>query len=222
MAEAPAQTRTVDRALDLLVVVAEAGELTLAQAARDADLPASTALRLLRSLEGHELVRRDSRGVFRPGRRLVTLAVSTLRRQNVVHLAKVHLDELTAVTGESAYLAAAGPGQTAVYLRATDSPRAIRHVSWVGHTVPLDGSAIGAALRGQVGDDGYVAVRAGIEPDVTAVAAPVEVAGLIVGGLSVLGPSYRISDADLIRFGRAVVKHARALSDELGEARSSA
>jgi IclR family acetate operon transcriptional repressor len=219
--QGPAPIRTIDRALDLLVQVVDSGEVGLAEAARGCGLPASTALRLLRSLEHHEMVRRDHDGAFRPGRRLVTLAVASLRQENVLALAGPHLDALTEATGESAYLATAGPGDTAVYLRSCDSPRPIRHVGWVGHSVALQGSAIGAALTGTVGKDGYVALRGGIEPDVTAVAAPVQVAGMTVAGLSILGPSYRISDDDVRRFGTAVAQYARQLSEELGSPRAS-
>ena len=45
-----ASTRTVDRALDLLAAVTEQPRLSLTEAARATELPASTALRLLRSL----------------------------------------------------------------------------------------------------------------------------------------------------------------------------
>lgn len=208
--------RTIDRALELLVRVVDTGEISLADAARDTGLAASTTLRLLRSLEHHEMVRRDGNGTFRPGRRLVTLAVASLRRENVIDLAGPHLEALTAATGESAYLATVGPDNTAVYLRSVDSPQAVRHVGWVGHSVDLHGSAIGAALSGVVGDEGYVAIQGGIEPDVTAVAAPVQVGGMTVAGLSILGPSYRIDDVDVRRFGATVAAHARALSEELG------
>lgn len=221
MAEPRAQTRTVDRALELLVEVTDGNGLTLAEAARRVRLPASTALRLLRTLESHELVRRDDAGAFRPGRRLVTLAVISLRQENLVALSGPHLERLTQLTGESAYIAVQSADNQAVYLRNTESPHAIRHVSWAGHVIPLDGSAVGAALRGRVGPERFVAVRAGIEPDVSAVAAPIEVGGVVVAALSVLGPTYRIGDDDLVRFGRAVVEQAAEMTSRLGGAPTS-
>ena len=62
-----ASTRTVDRALDLLAAVTEQPRLSLTEAARATELPASTALRLLRSLEGSGFVARDDDGAYRPG-----------------------------------------------------------------------------------------------------------------------------------------------------------
>ena len=60
-----ASTRTVDRALDLLAAVTEQPRLSLTEAARATELPASTALRLLRSLEGSGFVARDDDGAYR-------------------------------------------------------------------------------------------------------------------------------------------------------------
>ena len=64
-----ASTRTVDRALDLLAAVTEQPRLSLTEAARATELPASTALRLLRSLEGSGFVARAPSWMRRtPGR----------------------------------------------------------------------------------------------------------------------------------------------------------
>jgi urocanate hydratase len=209
--------RTVDRALALLALVCDGGAPSLSECARRAGLPASTALRLLRTLEGHEFVRRDQHGSFVPGARVLQVGAQALSRQSLVRLAGPGLRRLVAATGESAYLSMLGPGDTAVYVAVAEGTRAIRHTSWVGRSVPLDGLAVGTVLVGATPACGYVAERDRLEPDVTAVVAPVTWAGGVAGAISVLGPTYRISDEDRERFGRIVSAEARRVSGELGD-----
>ncbi|TCP42625.1 IclR family transcriptional regulator [Tamaricihabitans halophyticus] len=219
----PTATRSVDRALQLLAEVTDSGAVSLAEAARRANVPTSTALRLLRTLESWGFVRRAPDGEFAPGPRLLQLGVSALSADSLTSHAHAHLTDLCATTGESAYLAVPGPDDTALYLDQVATTKAIRHVSWVGRSVPLAGTAIGAALLGQVGDQGFTALRSTLEPDVTAVAAPVRIStgtGEVVAALSVVGPSYRISDVDLAAFGGLVLEHANVLAGEVvGEER---
>ena len=71
-------------------------------------------------------------------------------------------------------------------------------------------------LAGRVNRQGFADSRAtAIEPDAAAVAAPVyDSTGDVVGALSIIGPSFRITDGDLQRFGAAVGLQARGLSTE--------
>ena len=59
---------------------------------------------------------------------------------------------------------------------------------------------------------GYVAGRDRIEPDVTAIVAPVRYAGGVAAALSVLGPTYRIDKATMHRYGRDRRRRGGALS----------
>jgi hypothetical protein len=79
------------------------------------------------------------------------------------------------------------------------------------------GTAVGDALRGKVGRGGFANTRATLEPDVTAVACPVlGTTGGIVAALSVVAPTYRTSDEDVESIGRSLVRHAEALTLDLG------
>ena len=87
----------------------------------------------------------------------------------------------------------------------------------MGRTIPLKGTAVGAALRGKTGPEGYTVARQTVEPDVTAIAAPVYGPdGTIVGAFNIVGPTYRLTDDDLERLGPIVVREARAASKSLG------
>ena len=218
MATEGASTRTVERALSLLEHVATAERPPLlAEAARASGLALSTASRLLRTLETQGFVRRAGDGRYWPGTRLFQVAAGARRTLPVAELAEEHLRALADATGETAYLGVPDGGDRVIYLRQVESPRAIRHATWLGRTIPVEGTAIGAALHGQVGDDGYALNRGSIEPDSATAAAPVrDGAGEIVAAISVIAPSFRVDDDELNRIGRLVAEHANALSAEAG------
>lgn len=218
MAENP--TRTVDRALSLLATVCNDGPLTLADAARAAGLSASTALRLLRTLEAQEFVRRSDDGRYAAGARMIQLGARALSNDSLVSLAESALARVVAQTGESTYLAVRGAGDTALYVAIVEGTHSIRHASWVGRTIPLHGSAAGAVLAGETGLEGYVVVTQGVEDDITAIAAPVVVGGRVVASLSVVVPSYRTTAAKTAEIGRMLLVESRsigAVSDLEGE-----
>ena len=196
-------TRTVERALALLAAICERGSANLADSARDCDLAPSTALRLLRTLETTGFVMRDEQGgTYRPGARLIQLGAQALSNESLVDLAEPSMEKLVAETGESVYLSVEGHGGTALYIAIVEGTHSVRHASWVGRTVPLDTSAAGLALRGRVPESGYIVVERGVEADVTAIAAPVYSATRIVGAMSLVVPSYRLTEGQAAEFGR--------------------
>ncbi|MCW2522567.1 MAG: IclR family transcriptional regulator [Frankiales bacterium] len=215
-------TRTVDRALALLGEVCAEDSISLSECARRAQLPASTALRLLRTLEGSGFVTRDVEGNFRAGSRLIQLGALALGRQSLVRIAEPALHRLVAATGESAYLSIAGPGDTAIYIAMVEGTHAVRHTSWVGRSFPTANLAVGQALAGLVPEAGYVAERDRLEPDVTAIVAPILRPGGVAAALSLLGPTYRIDDATLHKYGRVIADEARSLNRQLGSPRTEA
>jgi IclR family acetate operon transcriptional repressor len=224
---APSSTRTVERALALLATVCTHDITSLAAASRSTGVPASTALRLLRTLEREQFVVRDEDAGWRAGPRLLQLAVRSLAREPLARLARPSLARLTAATGESSYLSVQGSDGLAVHVAAYDGTHPVRYAAWVGHTVPLEGSAIGAALAGDLGDPGdaggadgpagYVSAHPAGEPDVTQVSAPIHRPGGVVAALSIIGPAYRMDEAAVPVLGAVVVAEARRLEEAVGE-----
>jgi len=92
----------------------------------------------------------------------------------------------------------------------------------VGKAVPSAGLAVGDALRGAVGPSGYVAQRDRVEPDVTAIVAPIRRPGGVAGALSLLGPTYRIDDDTMHAYGEIVSAEADALAAQLASTRDAA
>lgn len=209
-------TRSVDRALDLLSAVTEDGALSLSEAARRTDLPASTALRLLRSLEAAGLVTRDEESDFRPGPRLIQLGARAYSREPLIAVAREAMEAVVARTGESVYLSVRGLGETAVYIAIVEGTHAVRHANWVGRTVPLAGTAAGQAFRGEISAGQYTRRADSVEQDVTAFSAPVVVGGMIVGALSSLVPTYRCTDELGERCGEALVAATARIAHALG------
>ena len=90
-----------------------------------------------------------------------------------------------------------------------EGTHAVRHTSWVGRAVPLADLAVGAVFaRRRTPASGYVAERDRLEPDVTAIVAPVRWPGGIAGALSLLGPTYRIDDQTMHAYGAIVAAEA--------------
>ena len=214
-------TRTVERALALLAAVCERGSANLADSARDCDLAPSTALRLLRTLETTGFVSKDESGMYRPGGRIIQLGAQALSNESLVDLAAEAMEEVATNTGESAYLSVEGHAGTALYISIVEGTHSVRHASWVGRTVPLDKSAAGHALRGEVPAAGYVVVERGVEKDVTAIACPVYSEARIVAALSVVVPSYRLTATQAKQYGRTLVSAAAGITARLSSSPKS-
>jgi IclR family acetate operon transcriptional repressor len=210
----------VIRALRLLRAFERAeSPQTLSELARGVDLAPSTASRLLGILEEAGFVSRGADRRYRLGPRVVQLGLLGLRRISLYDAALPHLHRLAAETGESTTLGVPDGDQIS-YLAHVPSAEPVRHVEWAGSSVPRAGTAIGSAVSGRVGPEGYASTRRTVESGVTAIAAPVHGAtGEVVAAVSVTGPSFRISDEDIRRIGGHAVAHARELSRDLGHAR---
>jgi DNA-binding IclR family transcriptional regulator len=210
--------RAVQRAFELLALVGgQRTPTTLSEFSRNSALPLSTVARLLATLEQCGFVRRDGDGGYGPGTRLLQVGLGCLSSISIYDLSEPHLRRLSEASGETANLAVRADAENAIYIRQVVSLHSIRHAYWLGRMLPLSKTAIGNALLGKAGASGYVARRNTLEPDVTAVAAPIRgPGGEIVGALSITGPTFRITDKHLARFGRLLLEEARLVSAKLG------
>ncbi len=184
--------RSIARVLDLFETVLAEQNCNLTAAARASELTPTTALRYLRALEARGYLDRDDAGDFSAGPTILRIAAS-LRGGTVLDrlaaIAQPHLNALAERTGESTYLAVSDD-RTGTYIAAAESPRAIRHVGWVGQNVTLDSSALGAALSAP----GTVEIRTGaVEPDITALSLAFPTAGKLGMAVSIVGPDYRFT-----------------------------
>lgn len=206
--------RSVTRLLDLFEIVLARRRCNLTTAANAAGLTPTTALRYLRALEARGYLDRTESGDYSAGPTVLRLAAS-LRGGTVLDrlatIAQPHLDALARQTGESAYIAVSD-GRVGTYIAAAESPRAIRHVGWVGQQIDLDGSALGAALA----DPTTTAVRTGaVEADITAMSRALPVNGKVGIAVSIVGPEHRFTDTERAGHRRALDATVDALAREL-------
>lgn len=210
-------TRTVQRAMTLLASVCDRGTTNLADAARDANLPPSTALRLIRTLESSGFVAQNPDRGYRPGPRMIQLGAKAFTREMLVWLSREPMERVVDATGESVYLSVPGHQESAVYVSIVEGTYSVRHSNWVGRTVPLRGSAAGAVLRGEAPAAGYVVLENTIESDVTAISAPINAGDRVVAAMSTLVPTYRLDEDKRERCGQALVAATTTVGEALGE-----
>lgn len=214
------QIRSVDRTLDLLSIVCArtnlAEGITLVQCAKSANLAPSTALRFLRSLIKRGFVERDEHGLFHPGPELLRLGASVLSSSTLIRLARPIMQRLVQEVQESVYLAVRETGGDCLYIAIEECSQPIRHVSWVGKTVPANDSAAGAALRGAIALGAYECEEGLVERDVAALSSPIMTGDQVLAAMSILAPSYRLTPEGRDAMGTKLAAAAVELSGHLG------
>ena len=136
--------QTVDRALVILASLAE-GPASLEQAANRIGVHKSTALRLLRTLEEHGFVHRQSDYRYRLGGKLLSLAQLALESIDVRVVAAPHLADLNERCGHTVHLAVYEDGEV-TYVDKLESRYPVRMYSRIGKRAPLTASAVGKVL----------------------------------------------------------------------------
>ncbi|MEU1418865.1 IclR family transcriptional regulator [Kitasatospora sp. NPDC005751] len=224
-------SQSVDRALTLLGSLGD-GPVTLDQAATSIGVHKSTALRLLRTLEEHGFVHRQSDRRYRLGGRVLSLAHRALEEIDVRQIAAPYLAALHRRCGLTVQLAVLQDGEV-LYLdelvgrwTGSDTARPTR----IGRRAPAAGTAIGRVLLAGLPDDGagedelppelaavrrqgWAAESAEHREAVACVAAPVAgSAGRPVAACAVSAPTDRVPPAELVRLLPELLCTAEAIS----------
>ena len=140
-------TQSIDRAGEMLARLLESEEpMSLRELAEAADLPKSTASRLLTALERHGLVHQaGERGKLEPGPAILRFAHRGVVERNLVELAQRPLEALCERSGETINLAVPGHGGVE-HLAQVDSVHFLGTGQWVGRTVDYHTTAVGKVL----------------------------------------------------------------------------
>lgn len=137
---------SVERAFEFLdIVAAQTRGVTLTDLARTTELPVSTCHRYVATLVDLGALNKSSNGRLTLGVRIVTLAQSALEKNTLRNLARPHLEELAARSGETVHLGLHSP-HGVVYVDKIDSEKAVRLVSRIGSVVPHYCTAMGKAI----------------------------------------------------------------------------
>ncbi|TSE01412.1 IclR family transcriptional regulator [Skermania sp. ID1734] len=143
--------QSVDRALDILEIMAAAGgQIGLSELAETAGLPLPTIHRLTRALVARGYVRQLPSRKYVLGPKLVRLGESA--SQSIGAWSRPHLAELVRVTGETANMAVLDDAM-AVYVAQVPSEHSMRMFTEVGRRVYPHCTGVGKALLAQLPDD---------------------------------------------------------------------
>lgn len=217
----------VDRAIAILNAFHdEDHSLELAQIAERTGLYKSTILRVSESLIRADYLRRLSDGSFQMGPATLRLASLFQRQCRTSDLVPPVLRRLVELTTECAsfYIR---EGQFAVCLHRVDSARMVRDAIREGDRLPIDKGAAAHVLRAFGGDagerldrvrkDGVCASYGEFDAELGAVSIPVFSANRqIVGALTLSGPRYRFSQAQVRAMVPPLVEGARRLTAAFG------
>ena len=138
-------SNSLERGLDALDLLAEHGEVRLADLAEELEVSRATAFRVLASLQSRGYVEHArAERVYRLGHAVRALAERS-DTSSVLRLAAPAMAELRASTGETVNLALLRRG-TIVYAAIFDGVHALRMQASVGAVVPAHATAIGKAI----------------------------------------------------------------------------
>jgi len=148
--------------LFIIVERLSARPMTLTEVAREADLPKSTALRFLRTLEDSGWVYRDQSGVYSLGAAIAGLAAQYLSGDPLVTAATAPMRSLHAELDETISLSRR-VGLTRVCVQEFPSTQNLRLVLGLGEQGPLHAGASGLLLfaympaeeRARLADNGF-------------------------------------------------------------------
>lgn len=244
--------QALDRAIQLLSALARDGRATLSELAARADMPPSSAHRLLTTMQAHALVDfSESTQDWTIGVEAFRIGSAFVQRGNLVDLSREVMRALVEDTGETANIAIPDEGEV-VFLSQAETQNPIRAFFRPGARVPMHSSGIGKALlawfdrrmveqiierRGLPGwTERTLTTPGALFADLEAtrsrgwsydneerhtgmrcIAAPIfNPFGEAVAGISISGPTGRITDAAIERLGARVQTAAREVTEITG------
>ncbi|MGU3495626.1 IclR family transcriptional regulator [Xanthobacteraceae bacterium A53D] len=145
-AEGGAEVQSLDRAIALLGVLADADGMTLSEVARKAQLPASTVHRLLATLQKRQLVTHDAdNGLWTVGLGLFRIGAAYLRIRKLPDIGRPVIRRLLHETGETVNLAMFDGMELFVVAQA-EGHSSVRAFFRLGVRLPLHASAAGKSI----------------------------------------------------------------------------
>ncbi|RWO81515.1 HTH-type transcriptional regulator BhcR [Mesorhizobium sp.] len=247
-----ASVQSLDRALRILSIVAEGSGLSLSEIAAQSGLPASTAYRMLTTLENHGMVEFNSSDqLWSIGVETYRMGAAFLRRRKLVDRARIVMQELMEKAGETANLGVA-EDDCVVFVSQVETHQAIRAFFRPGTRSSFHASGIGKAVLAHLEPQrvGAVLRRTGLErftektlsdisalardlvtiklrgwsvddeerhPGMRCVAAAIfNEFGEPIGGVSVSGPTVRVTPERLAEIGPLVRDAATEITRMIG------
>lgn len=143
----------LQKALDLLEIVTEAGDLGLAELSARAGASKASSFRVLSTLHRRGYVSKDPvTRRYTPGPRLIALSFANVSKLQLVPRARPVLEELREEFGETVNLGILADHDV-LYLEIAESARSLRMSSEVGARDRLHSTALGKAILAQLPPD---------------------------------------------------------------------
>jgi DNA-binding IclR family transcriptional regulator len=144
--------QSVDRALTVLRLLAQHGELGVTDIAKKLNVHKSTAFRLVTTLETHDLVEQhNERGKYRLGVGVLQLAGAATAKLDLVQRSRPVTQRLAEVVGETVNITVLA-GHEALYVDQVAGSAALQLHNWVGQRIPLHATSNGKVLLASVSD----------------------------------------------------------------------
>jgi DNA-binding IclR family transcriptional regulator len=139
------RVQSIERAFAVLAALTD-GPIGVTEVADRAELPKSTAARMLASLAREGAVEQVPGGTrYRLGPRIETLATGVVATRSLVAVARPHLVELAASIGEAAGLSIPD-GRDVHYVDQVDTPNPVAIRDWTGSRIPMHAVSSGQAF----------------------------------------------------------------------------
>jgi DNA-binding IclR family transcriptional regulator len=242
--KAQGSVRAVDRALDILLAFRpEDDALTVGELLKRVDLSRATLYRLIHTLELKQfLIASGDPQRLRLGPSVAQLAHAWGARLDLGAVAEPMMRKVWHETGETVALFV-HEGAYRVCIAEMPSAHALSYRRGVGYREKLALGASGRAILAQMGDAAHQAGTPELKSDIkkyrrefvlirdrgyaiskneliqgaVAVAAPFfNGAGRVSGAMGVFGPTARLSDAQIAKFGKLLAREAAQFSKALG------
>src|SRR5262245_14025229 len=161
----PSAVQSLDRALRILAIIAEADGLSLSEVAERSGLAASTAYRMLTTLAHHGMVEfAEAEQLWSIGVEAYRIGSAFLRSRKLVDRARSVMQGLMEKTGETANLGVAEE-DCVVFVSQVETHQAIRAFFRPGTRSPFHASGIGKAILAHLGGNRVATIidRTGLE-----------------------------------------------------------
>jgi DNA-binding IclR family transcriptional regulator len=242
--------QSADRALAILAAFSDSRrQLGVSELAGELGMHKSTVSRLLGTLQGRGLVRRDG-DRFSPGPELARLGAVAIEGLEVMEVARGPLEGLAEETGETVTLAVR-EGDAAMHVHQVQTSHFVGATDWTGRGTPLHCTATGkallafgggplpeelpaltpktitepAALRAELERTrrrAYSLARDELELGLHAAGAPIfHCNGLCVAAVAASGPAYRLRARRLREVALRCAATAEEISGALGYRRAA-
>lgn len=244
--------QSLDRALKILAIVAEADGMSLSEIAERSGIAASTAYRMLTTLNAHGMVEFEkSEQLWSVGVATYRMGAAFLRRRKLADRARTVMQDLMEKTGETANLGVAEE-DCVVFISQVETHQAIRAFFRPGTRSPFHASGIGKAVLANLPAERVTAIvrRTGLEaftgktladapalirdlaeirrrgwsvddeerfPGMRCVASAIfNEFGEPIGGISVSGPTARVTPERVVELGPLVRAAAVEITGMIG------